>query len=89
MKSVKRRNHLPRKPAIELKPDLYYTSAECCQLLRCSQPTLVRLRRDKGFPLKLVGKGIAFGADIAKWFEEQKDRPVVPRKRRKKLAATK
>lgn len=90
MKKSQATKKQPRPQPIELDPGRFYTSAECCQLLRCSQPTLVRLRRDENnpFPMKLVGKGIALGADIQKWFDAQQDRPVKPRQRRK-LAAVK
>lgn len=91
MNSKKARKKQSRPQPIELDPQRFYTTEECCQLLRCSNPTLVRLRRDETnpFPMKLVGKGIALGADIQKWFAAQQDRPVKPRQRRKLAAASK
>lgn len=71
---------------LTLESGRFYTNDECCELLKISPGSLVRLRRESGFPTRNISGGPrTLGADIIEWFRNQKDTEYIPRPAMRKL----
>lgn len=67
-----------------IEPNRIYNQTECGQILQVSPNTLVKLRRERGFPIRDIGGPRALGADILEWLKQQPDKEYVPRPSRRK-----
>jgi hypothetical protein len=77
--SMKSERKPPEADHIVLEDGRFYTPEECCALLKISDTSLLRLRREKGFPMKDIGGPKALGSDIRAWQQQQIDTPQIPR----------